>query len=99
MRRFMYLISTSGPQITGLIIRNMIGRAEANGIFCSGASCTKGTSTLQVMSPGYVFSCNVIAGASASAYPTGSLYPTVEEFEGSAHFTNYAAGDYSLKVT
>lgn len=98
MKCFFLLIATSGPQVTGFVVRNNIGFASTNGIFAAGYSGTvKGISSLEAFSPGYVFAGNVLCGASASAYPTGNIYPTDAVCTGSVNFTDYANDDYTIK--
>jgi hypothetical protein len=53
--------------------------------------------SLNTFFPGAVFTHNVLAGGSASKYPGGNLFPSLDEFE--RQFEDFKDGDYRLLPT
>jgi hypothetical protein len=53
-----------------------------------------GNDSIGVYLPGAVITHNVLAGGKASAYPSGNLFPSLEEFR--SQFVDAAAHDYRL---
>ena len=62
-----------------------------------GSNYSPGLSSIAAYMPGSIVAGNVLAGGSASKYPTGNYFPTVTAWQGS--FANYANGDYHLAAT
>ena len=81
-----------GAAVQGLVYRDNISQHHRYGIMGEGSST--GLPTLRTFFPGSVVQCNVLAGGSASLYPTPNGFPTVTQWN--ASFVNAAAGDYRL---
>ncbi len=79
-------------QSQGFVFTNNLMKHNTYGIFGSGAGI--GSSTLTTYFPGAVFRRNVLAGGSASLYPTDNFFPTVDSFYD--QFPNYSSGNYAL---
>jgi hypothetical protein len=81
-----------GAAIQGLVYTNNISQHHRYGIMGDGA--TTGKPTITKYFPGGIVQCNVLAGGTASLYPTPNAFPTTAEWN--ASFTDAAAGDYRL---
>ena len=81
-----------GAAMPGLVYTNNISQHHHYGIMGDGA--TTGNPTIAAYFPGGIVQCNVLAGGSASLYPTPNAFPTVAQW--TASFVNAAAGDYRL---
>ncbi|MGH9346492.1 MAG: PKD domain-containing protein [Vicinamibacterales bacterium] len=78
--------------VTGFVFTNNMSRHNTYGI--KGQATATGNATLNTFFPGAVFRGNVLAGGSASAYPSGNYFPPAAEFL--THFVSAAAGDWRL---
>jgi hypothetical protein len=87
--------TTSPIPVTHGSITNNLAVHNTYGIAGSGFSF--GTTAINAYLPGGVVNRNVLAGGSASRYPTGNFFPTVAVWQ--AGFADYAAGDYRLNAT
>lgn len=83
---------TSPAQATDAVITNNMAAHNAYGIMASNVAY--GSATIAAYLPGSVVTRNVLAGGSASRYPTGNFVPTAAAWQSS--FVNFAAGDYHL---
>jgi hypothetical protein len=81
-----------GAAMSGLVYTNNISQHHRYGIMGDGA--TTGIPTITKYFPGATVRCNVLAGGSASLYPTPNAFPSVADWN--ASFVNAAAGDYRL---
>jgi hypothetical protein len=81
--------------IVGFTFENNVARHNNYGVFGSGRSY--GMDSLNTFFPGAVFTHNVLAGGSASKYPGGNLFPSLDEFE--RQFEDFKDGDYRLLPT
>ena len=81
-----------GAAMSGLVYTNNISQHHRYGIM--GDSATTGIPTITKYFPGATVRCNVLAGGSASLYPTPNAFPSVADWD--ASFVNAAAGDYRL---
>jgi hypothetical protein len=81
-----------GAAMSGLVYTNNISQHHRYGIMGDGA--TTGMPTLTRYFPDATVRCNVLAGGSASLYPTPNAFPSVTEWN--ASFVDAAAGDYRL---
>src|SRR5204863_9988771 len=63
----------------------------------NGSNFSSGTSSINAYMPTAVVGANVLAGGTASRYPTGNYFPAVASWQG--NFVNYAGGDYHLAAT
>ena len=62
-----------------------------------GQNYSAGSATISAYLPDGVVTRNVLAGGTASAYPSGNFFPTTTAWE--SGFVNYAAGDYRLAAS
>jgi hypothetical protein len=85
---------SSPTPIPGFVFRANLVRHNAYGVH--GTDRGVGNDTLAAFFPAVVFSDNVLAGGSASAYPAGNAFPGAAEFEG--WFTDPSNGDYRVKT-
>jgi hypothetical protein len=76
----------------GFVFTNNMTRHNTYGI--KGQGLASGIPTLNVFFPGAVVRGNVLAGGTASMYPTGNFFPTAANF--TAQFVNTAASDWRL---
>jgi hypothetical protein len=81
-----------GAPATNVAYTNNMSAHNSYGIM--GSSSSPGTTSINTYLPGSVVVANVLAGGSASKYPTGNYFPTVAVWQ--ANFLNYSAGDYRL---
>lgn len=81
-----------GASMPGFVYTNNISIHGYYGVMGDGSST--GSATLTKYFPGAVFRCNVLAGGSASRYPSPNGFPTLAQW--TASFVNAAAGDYRL---
>ena len=81
-----------GASMPGVVYTNNVSQHHRYGIMGSGAST--GKPTIAAFFPGGVFQCNVLAGGTASLYPTPNAFPTVAQWDSA--FVNPAAGDYRI---
>jgi hypothetical protein len=86
------VLSAYGAAMPGLVYTNNLSQHHKYGIMGDGAS--PGKPTIAKYFPGGVVQCNVLAGGSASLYPTPNAFPTVAEWN--AGFVNLSAGDYRV---
>jgi Putative Ig domain len=88
--------SVSAPTaVTNAAFTNNMSVHNSYGIFGSGFA--SGTSSINAYMPGAVVSRNVLAGGTASKYPTGNFFPTAAAWQG--NFASYAAGDFHLTMS
>jgi hypothetical protein len=92
MHRNSSVLWAYGAQMPGLVYKNNISLHGTYGIMGDGAS--PGTATLTRYFPGAVVQCNVLAGGSASRYPSPNSFPTISQW--TASFVDLAGGDYRL---
>jgi len=59
-----------------------------------GDGTTIGTASLNAYTVNYLFAGNVIAGGSATLYPSGNYFPTEDQWK--THFVDYAGGNFRL---
>jgi hypothetical protein len=81
-----------GAAMPGLVYTNNISQHHRYGIM--GDSATTGIPTITKYFPGATVRCNVLAGGSASLYPTPNGFPSVAQW--TASFVNAALGDFRL---
>lgn len=79
----------------GFVFRDNLARHNAYGVH--GSDHGVGNDTLAAYFPSAIFTGNVLAGGSPSAYPGGNAFPSVGEFE--RWFVDEAGGDFQLKAT
>jgi putative Ig domain-containing protein len=84
--------ATAPTPSTNVAYSNNASRHNTYGIF--GASFSSGTASINAYLPGGVVDGNVLAGGTASKYPTGNFFPTTAAWQ--AGFVDYAGGDYHL---
>jgi hypothetical protein len=85
--------SASSPTaITHVVYTNNMSAHNTYGFF--GDNVGVGLPAITAYLPGGVFSRNVLAGGTASAYPANNLFPSVSAWQG--EFVNFGAGDYHL---
>jgi hypothetical protein len=83
---------TAPAAATNAVITNNMAAHNTYGIM--GSSFAFGTATIAAYLPGSVVARNVLAGGSASKYPTGNFLPTVASWK--SGFVGFTAGDYHL---
>ena len=83
--------SADPREVLGFSMSNNAARHGSYGM--NGSYFTFGLGILNNYYPGYVFSANYLAGASASRYPAGTLVTGLFQDQ----FTNPAARDYSVR--
>jgi hypothetical protein len=81
-----------GDAMPGLVYTNNVSQHHRYGIM--GGSSSIGIPTLTAYFPGSIVRCNVLAGGTASLYPTPNGFPSVADWN--ASFVNLASGDYRL---
>jgi len=84
--------TTSPTPVTNAVYTNNLSLHNSYGIFGNGLS--SGTTSINAYMPGGIVSRNVLAGGSASKYPTGNFFPTTAAWP--SLFVGYTAGDYHL---
>jgi len=84
--------STAPTAITNAVYTNNLSLHNSYGILGNGLS--SGTTSINVYMPGSIVSRNVLAGGSASKYPTGNFFPTTAAWP--TLFAGYTTGDYHL---
>lgn len=84
-----------GAQTTGFVYTNNISKHGTYGIF--GDNGRAGLYSINMYFPSSTVKYNVLAGGSASAYPTPNSFPTLAQW--SASFVDLAGGDYRLVST
>ena len=84
-----------GAPSTNVAYTNNMSAHNTYGIM--GSNSSLGTTSINTYLPGSVVAGNVLAGGTASRYPTGNYFPSVAAWQGG--FVNYAAGDYHLLPT
>lgn len=87
--------AASPTPITNAVYTNNMSAHNAYGIM--GSNFSSGLSSINAYLPGSLVAGNILAGGSASKYPTGNYFPTVSAWQ--ANFADYAAGDYHLLAT
>jgi hypothetical protein len=93
---WMYGGSATAPTaITNAVYTNNMSVHNTYGM--DGSNFAAGLSSINAYMPGASVAGNVLAGGTASKYPTGNFFPTVSAWQGS--FVNYASGDYHLAAT
>jgi hypothetical protein len=78
--------------VDGFVFRDNLMRHNTYGV--KGESLAVGSPTLDAYFRSLVFGNNVLAGGSASQYPAGNYFPTVDEF--TAAFVNAAEANFTL---
>jgi hypothetical protein len=81
--------------IAGFVFRGNLVRHNAYGVH--GDDRGVGNDTLSAYFPGAVFTGNVLAGGSASAYPGGNRFPDAADFDG--WFVGPAQDDFHVKAS
>jgi regulation of enolase protein 1 (concanavalin A-like superfamily) len=89
------VINVGGPAVTGLVFTNNLARHNTYGV--QGTNYGIGLPTLNHYFPGFVFTGNVLAGGSASLYPSGNFFPTTAAFN--AAFVDSGDGNYRLTAS
>jgi hypothetical protein len=87
-----FIAAASGEANVGFVYTNNLSRHNQWGIY--GSSHGAGFDSINIYFPGIVMRRNVLAGGTASKYPTDNLFPAASTFL--SNFVNPAAGDYSL---
>ncbi|CAN5422588.1 hypothetical protein BH23ACI1_BH23ACI1_11250 [soil metagenome] len=82
-------------KMLGFVYTNNISQHHAYGIMADNGR--PGQYSIDLYFPDGTVTNNVLAGGTASAYPTPNAFPTVEQWK--ASFVDLAAGDYRLKST
>jgi hypothetical protein len=82
-------------RVDGLVLTNNLASHGAYGII--GTDHGVGNDTIRALLPGSVITGNVIAGGSKSAYPSGNLFPSTDEFH--AQFADFSGHDFHLRPT
>jgi hypothetical protein len=86
------VLQLDGPPILQFKFTNNLAKHNSYGII--GTSRGIGNDSISSFLPGSDITSNVLAGGSASLYPSGNSFPAPEQFE--AQFASYAGGDYHL---
>jgi hypothetical protein len=81
--------------ITNFAYTNNMSEHSTYGIL--GAEMAPGTNSITAYLPAATISRNVLAGGTASQYPTTNYFPTVSAWR--AGFVNFAGGDYRLTTS
>ena len=76
--------------VEGFVFTNNVMSHGAYGII--GADRGVGNDSIRAYLPGATITANVLAGGRRDLYPSGNLFPSLEEFR--AQFVNYAAHDF-----
>jgi hypothetical protein len=87
--------TTSPVPVTHASITNNLAVHNTYGIAGSGFGF--GLTAINAYLPGGIVAGNVLAGGSASRYPTGNFFPTVAAWQ--SGFNDFAGGDYRLNAT
>ena len=87
------VIQVDGPPVEGFVLTNNIARHNSYGIIGNGNA--PGAGTIRAFFPTAVITRNVLAGGTASEYPSGNLFPSVAQFE--SHFVDYRSGNFALR--
>jgi hypothetical protein len=88
------VIFADGKPHQGFVYRDNLTAKGDYGVMGSGSA--EGTRTLHTYFPGAVFTRNVIAGASAAAYPAGNFFPRSADTVG---FVDHRGSNYRLAVS
>lgn len=92
----LYKTSAARP-VENFTFRNNLTKKAGYGFF-GGNSCAQGSGCLTMFTSGTTtYGQSVIAGASCSSYPVGTLCPSTTTLEND--YTNYAAKNFLLKAT
>jgi hypothetical protein len=86
------VVEVMSGSVTGFVFTNNIARHNTYGI--KGQGTATGNSTLATYFPSAVFKGNVLAGGSASLYPSGNFFPPAADFL--AQFVSPSTGDWRL---
>jgi hypothetical protein len=78
--------------MSGIVITNNLALHDYYGVF--GSDYGYGAGAIAYYLPDATLAKNVLAGGEAYEYPSGFLFPSVSDF--TAHFVNYAGGDFAL---
>jgi hypothetical protein len=89
------VVQLDGPPILGFTFTNNVAKHNAYGII--GTDHGIGNDSISAFLPASTITRNVLAGGSASQYPSGNSFPTVAQFE--AQFVSYQNGNYQLIAT
>ena len=89
------LVEFDHGAVMGFVFTNNMARHNAYGIYGSGYA--PGNKSFAVYTPDLVFKANVLAGGSASSYPSGNYFPTAASFL--TNFVSPSTGDYRLALT
>jgi regulation of enolase protein 1 (concanavalin A-like superfamily) len=81
--------------VTGFVFTNNIARHNTYGI--KGQNVATGNATLAAFFPNALFRANVLAGGSASAYPSGNYFPAAADFN--PQFVGATTGDWRLAAS
>jgi hypothetical protein len=84
-----------GAPSTNVAYTNNMSAHNTYGIM--GSNSSSGSASINAYLPGALVGGNVLAGGTASRYPTGNFFPTVAAWQ--SNFVNYVGGDYRLVAT
>ena len=84
--------ATAPIPITNAVVTNNLAVHNTYGI--AGSNFSYGSLAINAYLPGGIVTGNVLAGGTASRYPTGNFFPTVAAWRDG--FVDYAGGDYRL---
>ena len=87
-------VAGTGEANVGFVFTNNILKHNTGGFVGDGRGA--GWDSINVYFPGLGMRRNVLAGASASKYPTDNFFPAAGDFL--AQFVNAAGGDYQLSA-
>ena len=87
-----FVVAGNGEPNSGFVFTNNLSRHNQWGIY--GDYHSSGFDSINIYFPGIGMRRNVLAGGSASKYPTDNYFPATSSFLG--NFVNAAAGDYRL---
>jgi hypothetical protein len=80
-------------RVDGFTFTNNITGYGAYGIIASGRA--PGNDSIQAVLPGARISGNVIAGGNASTFPSGNMFPSLDDFR--RQFVNFSGRDFRLR--
>jgi len=86
------IVQADGAQVLGFVFTNNLAKHNNYGII--GTNHSAGNDSIGAFMPGSDINRNVMAGGTASKYPSGNSFPTAAQFEG--QFAAYGGGDYRL---
>jgi hypothetical protein len=90
-----FVIAGTGEANTGFVFTNNMARHNQWGIY--GDRHGSGFDSINIYFPGISMRRNVLAGGTASKYPTDNFFPSASTF--SANFVSATAGNYQLAAS